>query len=938
MDVKSYQLDNGLTVWLNEDHTQASVFGAVVVKAGAKDSPATGIAHYFEHIMFKGTDKIGTTDYNAEKVYLDSIAAKYDMLAQTADEAQRGEIQKEINRLSIEAARFVIPNEFSTLVSQMGGSGLNAGTGFDQTIYYNIFVPQYINQWLELNSERLINPVFRLFQSELETVYEEKNMYSDQPINLAFEKLIGRIFQPHPYQYPIVGLTEHLKNPKLSDMEQFYRDYYRAGNMGLILSGDFDTEAVMPVIKEKFGRVAAGSAPSKPVYEIPPFKGKETIRMLVPIPVVKIAALAWHGVPTGSPDEPALNVTMRLLSNSSGTGSLDLLGANGKLLAAQPANQAMSDAGVILTLIIPKLMFQSYDEAEKLVINEINHIKNGDFTDEALESAKLEMRREFETQLETSLNRAQMMFTVFAEGKDWNDYLAEMEAIAKLTRDDIVKVANSYLTADYLSVTKKTGSYDNEKVVKPDFAPIVPPNRNQSSTYAKKLVEEASANLAVRPRTIDFERDVESVKVAPLVTLYAKTNPINDIFRLQLSYRRGNLDDPMVNAMSGYLNDLPTDSLTYKEFKSGLQKLGATVYFGSHDHAFEVLITGFDENIEPTLQYVSHFMQRVQPDKNAHKRVVSAEKMNDKSSRNDPETIADALFQYVVHGKASDYFTLPSAKDIKKKGKEGLLDTFRKSIDTECDIFYSGKLSAADVSGLITRYFEPDKVSQQAAKPIRRMQQRYNKPVVFVIDNPKAKQSVIYSYTPAFAEMNKEFMCESGLFNTYFGGGMSSILFQEIREFRSLSYGASSQYNRPGIINGDKPSYMKCYLATQSDKTVDAISVLDSLLNDMPQRDASLLLAKQTLRNNISNACPSFRAIPAAIANMKRNGFSEDGNAIMLNALDGMDMQTVTGFHTRHIKGNTTCYIVAGNMKQVNMEQLKQFGEVRVVKVKEVFK
>lgn len=170
--VKELKLSNGMTVWLNEDHSQPKVFGAVVVKAGAKDCPNTGIAHYFEHIMFKGTDKIGTTDYAKEKVWLDSIATQYDLLAKTKDEQQRLEIQKHINQLSIKASDYAIPNEFPRLISKYGGSGLNASTSYDLTEFHNTFSPQYIEQWLWLNSERLIHPVFRLFQGELETVYE----------------------------------------------------------------------------------------------------------------------------------------------------------------------------------------------------------------------------------------------------------------------------------------------------------------------------------------------------------------------------------------------------------------------------------------------------------------------------------------------------------------------------------------------------------------------------------------------------------------------------------------------------------------------------------------------------------------------------------------------------------------------------------------------
>ena len=255
LEVKELTLSNGMTVWLNEDHSQPKVFGAVVVKAGAKDCPNTGIAHYFEHIMFKGTDRMGTIDYAAEKPWLDSISAQYDLLSKTKDDAERTRIQMHINELSLKAADYAIPNEFNRLISKYGGSGLNAGTGHDLTYYHNSFLPQFIEQWCWLNSERLMRPVFRGFQSELENVYEEKNRSADA-MGDALDKVLKAVFKTQPYAYPIIGSTENLKNPRLSDMAAFYKKYYVASNMGLILCGDIKPDSALTVLLEQtFGRV-----------------------------------------------------------------------------------------------------------------------------------------------------------------------------------------------------------------------------------------------------------------------------------------------------------------------------------------------------------------------------------------------------------------------------------------------------------------------------------------------------------------------------------------------------------------------------------------------------------------------------------------------------------------------------------------------------------
>ncbi len=460
--VKEYKLSNGLTVWLNEDHSQPKVFGAVVVKAGAKDCPDTGIAHYFEHMMFKGTDQIGTVDYEAEKLLLDSIAGKYDELARTSNPEERKRIQSEINQISIRASEYVIPNEFDHLITRYGGSKLNAGTSYDFTVYFNTFSPQYMEQWAEINSERLRNPVFRLFQSELETVYEEKNMYTDRIGGQAIEKLTYRYFHPHPYAYPIIGSTENLKNPRLSEMRKFFETYYVASNMGLILSGDFHSSEVLPILEATFSKVRRGDPPTRPKINLPSFKGKETERIKLSIPFIKVLALGFRGVPANHSDEAALKIAVGLLNNENGTGFLDKLMVDRKLMAAIAMSESLNEAGVLGVGVVPKLLFQTYNAATRLVWREIERVKAGDFSDEMFNSLKLESVRSYNASLEDISSRAQTMMRLYSQGISWEEYVMDLDRINALTKDDVVNAARRYFTDDHLYVTKKTGKYPKD--------------------------------------------------------------------------------------------------------------------------------------------------------------------------------------------------------------------------------------------------------------------------------------------------------------------------------------------------------------------------------------------------------------------------------------------------------------------------------------------
>ena len=427
LQVKELQLSNGMSVWLNEDHSQPKVFGAVVVQAGAKDCPNTGIAHYFEHIMFKGTDEIGTVDYAKEKPWLDSISAAYDRLAATTDVAQREAIQKDINRLSQKAGEYAIPNEFNSLISRYGGSKLNAGTSFDFTFYHNIFTPQFMEQWCWLNSDRLINPVFRMFQGELETVYEEKNMGSDQIMTAMRENIFSELFGTQPYAYPIIGSTENLKNPKLSDMKKFYEQYYVGCNMGLVLSGDFDAESIMPLLERTFGRIPRGTMPSHPKSPLPDITQERTVELKLPIPIVNMEALVFKAPTDFEPDANALKIATSILSNGN-AGMLDSLMNDGQMMAAAISPVSLNDAGVAMMMLVPNLLSKTA-KAEQACLNQFQRVFNGDFDDKLIEVQKRSIRNEALRELETIDDRGLQMVMVMSSGHKWQDYIDKVNAI-----------------------------------------------------------------------------------------------------------------------------------------------------------------------------------------------------------------------------------------------------------------------------------------------------------------------------------------------------------------------------------------------------------------------------------------------------------------------------------------------------------------------------
>ena len=936
LKVKEYRLENGLTVWLNEDHSQPKVFGAVVVKAGAKDCPDTGIAHYFEHMMFKGTDRIGTLDYESEKVLLDSIAMKYDELAMTEDTAARARLQKEINELSIRSSEYVIPNEFNRLINRFGGSGLNAATSYDATIYFNTFSPQYMVQWAEINSERLINPVFRLFQSELETVYEEKNMYGDFIGDQVMDTLMARYFGPHPYAYPIIGSTKNLKNPRLTEMHKFFEDYYVASNMALILSGDFDAQQVMPILEKAFSRIRSGNAPKQEKVMLPPFNGRETMKVKFPIPFIKAMGLGFRGVSANHEDQVALNIAVNLLNNANGTGYLDKLMVEHKLMGALAINESMNEAGILAVAIMPKLLIQSDSSAEKMVWDEINRVKNGDFSDEMFNSLKLEQKRQYASSLENIDSRATIMMNLFSQGKSWNDYLNEVARIESITKEDVVRVAQKYFSNNYLCVTKSTGKYPKDNLPKPAFSPVVPRNADASSSYAKQL--EKIPEQQVAPRIIDFEKDVKTSKLTPLVTLYTTPNPLNDIFTLNISYGIGALEQPELMQLTNYLQLLGTESLSFEQFRSRLQSIGSTLAFDVTPDAFVMKVTGFDNHIDETMELVGDFIRHAKADDKKLRQIVDDAKVSEKAFFKSGDNVASALLEQVKYGDQSRYLRKLSLSQIKKlKGKD-MLAIYDKVRSVQCDLHYCGTLPVEKVIGTIRQHLPLERTTVASNSPYYRELKQYDRPTVFFIDMPDMAQSIVYGYVKGDPVDDKASRHASQLFSVYFGGDMSSLMFQEIREFRSFAYRTSGRYQLPNHAHKGTAGSFTAMLSTQSDKTLDALGVLDSLIREMPLKPERVEAVKQTLVNRINNDYPPFRNLSEKVASARMEGFDRDPAEEFLRDIATMDMQDISRFYQEQISGRPVVYVIAGNRKHIDMKKLAEYGTIIKVKKKDIYK
>ncbi|MDO5321987.1 MAG: insulinase family protein [Bacteroidia bacterium] len=934
LKVKTFTLSNGMEVWINEDHSQPKAFGAVVVRAGAKDCPGTGIAHYFEHIMFKGTEKIGTTDYAAEKPYLDSIADLYDQLAVAETDSVRAVIQMEINRLNIAASDYAIPNEFNNLISACGGSNLNAYTSQDITVYHNQFLPSFFEQWAELNSERLIDPVFRLFQSELETVYEEKNRAESNELSAFSMMISSEGFKGTPYEYPVIGTTANLKNPQLSHMKAFFDKYYVASNMGLMLTGDVDAERAIPILEKTFGRIRSGNI-DKPASAMKiQYAGKKEVEALAKIPMIKLRALCYRGPSKKDEDCLPLSLLAFMLNNSEGIGLLDELTTGRKLMGAicMYPDLAFEDAAIFPILIMPKLLFQSNKRAESMVVKVLDRVKKGDFSDEYFESCKQTFKRHLITKTEGISGRMNEMVNAFAEGKDWESVLSAPDRIDALSKDDIIALANKYIGEDYLCITKKFGNPEKDDLQKPLYKKVSPKNNGVSSKYADAI--KITASQVQLPRvSLDYESAADIKQISGNVKLYTVANELNDVFNLKISYPVGTAECPASERVVEYLNLLGTKSMTYDEHRSRLQSLGGSVGFSVDRQGLNVIVSGFDGNFEETLSLVADLMDKPNSDKEKVAIIKENDLANQILAKRDIGEIMSALFQKIAYGEDSYYL-----KDKGKISDKVLMETWDHIQSMELDIHYSGSIPTDSLANIIRGYEFINKASQAHPYYIDRRVALNGEPGVYFVNKSRATQSRIYALVLGDKIEDTKGRFSSYAFADYMGGGMGSVLFQEIREFRSMAYSTGAAVYKPEYCHKSiDPTYFYAYVSTQSDKTIDAMTVVDSLIRNVPLSESRAKMTVSNLWFERVNSYPDFRRTSTTIANGKREGWSSDPADYLYDLLEYYSIADVEQYWKDNISGHNIVWAVVGDNKKIDMEALSKFGPVYILTAKNIF-
>ncbi|MEZ7527867.1 M16 family metallopeptidase [Cloacibacterium normanense] len=925
-----YTLKNGLTVILSPTNKDPRIQAYVAIKAGSKTDPATntGLAHYLEHMLFKGTDKYGSLDWSKEKVELEKIDALYEQYNSTKDEVQRKAIYKKIDSVSGVAAKYAIANEYDKMMSAMGAQGTNAFTSFEQTVYTDDVPSASLDKYLAVQAERFRNPVLRIFHTELEAVYEEKNRTLDNDGRKVSETLFSNLFQKHNYGLQTtIGTVEHLKNPSLIEIRKYFNKYYVPNNMGIILSGDFNPDEVIAKVDKAFSYMQP-----KP-FDKYTFQPEDAITAPIVKEIVGPDAenlTIGYRLP-GNKDKDALlaDLVGQILTNGR-AGLLDLnLVKKQKLLRASAFTYSLIDYGILYLSAAPT-SGQSLEDVKALVLNEIENLKKGNFDDQLITSIINNIKKNKIYETEKYGDRASVLMDAFTSELDWRDQVAYVNDLSKIKKEDIVAFANKYFGDNYVAVLKRKGeSPATVKIEKPSITPVET-NPDKQSLFVKTINEMPAT--AAKPVFLDYKKDIQKSKLGKAEVLYVP-NKDNDIFRLSYRYKIGSLNDKKQGLASQYIQFLGTDKMTAEEISKAFYKIACSFNVSTGEEYTTVNIEGLQENFENAVKLYEEVVNNVKADDKALAALKARLNKARKDAKANKGAILQGLTSYALYGSENKFNNVLTNEELNAVTAQELVDRIKNLNNYEQTVIYYGPTPVYNVvSQLKTLHQVPANFA--VAAPAKTFKQEV----------PAKNQVLFADYDMVQAETrwirntetyNPEKTTMVNVFNNYFGGGMGSLVFQTIRESKALAYSTYGYYVQPQ--KKDQDYYLLGYVGSQADKFNDATVAMNELLTKMPELPKNLELAKNQVKKDIQTERITQDGIIYNYLNAKNLGLTDDIRKKMYETVDKITMADVKKFHQNYFSGKPYTYAIVASEKRVSMDDMKKLGEVKKLSLEEIF-
>lgn len=925
--VRVYTLKNGLKVFLAKNDDAPKIQTYIPVRTGSNNDPAdnTGLAHYLEHMMFKGTSKIGTANWAKEKPLLEEISSLYEQHKAEQDPEKKKALYKKIDEISQEASKYAIANEYDKAISSLGASGTNAHTWLDETVYKNNIPNNELEKWLKVEKERFSELTLRLFHTELEAVYEEFNRAQDNDSRLVNYELMDALFPKHPNgQQTTIGKSEHLKNPSMVAIHKYFDEYYVPNNYAMVLVGDLDFDKTIKLIDQYFGDFKYKELPKKEVITEEPMT--EIVERTVKSPSTERLQLAWRTDSYGTENARLAEIVGNILTNSGDSGLMDTkINQTQKALRAVAYESAFKNYGSFSMIIVPK-NDQTLDEAKKLLLEQIDLVKKGEFQEWLIPAIINDMKIQRMKTLETADGLATSLYGTYINGRTWEQELNEINEYEKITKADVVKFANDFFKNNYVVIKKEKGV--NDKLVRVENPGITPIklNREEQSPFLKSILAEKSSDI--KPEFVDFSKAIKTDKIGDKKASFVK-NKYNDIAEVYFIFPFGSDHDKHLGLATEVLQYLGTDTMSDEELKKEFYKLGISNNFRTSQDQLRISLSGLEENMPKAIALLKNWMQNAKPDQAIYEKNVNTILESREVAKKDKGRIMAALSNYAKYGKESRFTDVLSKKELESINSVEMTDKIKNLLKMPYEIFFYGQDFKA-----FTQYAKPFVEKETLKVPSKK-----------IYPEPATEGKVYFTnYDMVQTEMsriakgpnvNLKNFGKINVFNEYFGRGLSSIVFQEIRESKSLAYSAYVSYAANGELN--HPDYVTTYIGTQANKLPQAVNAMDELMAELPQIPAQFDNAKNAALKQISAGRVNRTNIYFNLLNLRKLGIDYDLRKDIYEEIQKLTLADLTDFYNSEMKPMKYNTAIIGKKENLDMAALNKMGEFQEVSLEEIF-
>lgn len=925
--VRIYTLKNGLKVFLAQNFDAPRIQTYIPVRTGSNNDPAdnTGLAHYLEHMMFKGTSRLGTQNWEKEKVLLDQISDLYEQHKAEQDPEKKKEIYTKIDEVSQEASQYAIANEYDKVISSLGASGTNAHTWFDETVYKNNIPNNELEKWLKVEKERFSELVLRLFHTELESVYEEFNRAQDNDSRLVNYELMDALFPTHPNgQQTTLGKPEHLKTPSMKAIHKYFDEYYVPNNYAMVLVGDLDFDETVRLVDQYFGAISYKELPKKtPIIEKPL---TEIVERTVKSPTTPRTQLAWRTDSYGSREAILADIIANILSNRGEAGLLDLnINQTQRMLWAQAFSVGLKEYGYFSIVAVPKEM-QTLNEAKEMVLEQIELLKKGDFPDWMLPAIINDFKLQRMKALETADGLATNLYDTYIKGRTWEQELSEMDEYSTVTKQEVVDFSNEFFKDNYVIINKEKGV--NDKLLRVDNPGITPIkiNREAQSEFLQEIVSEKTGDI--QPEFIDYQKEIKTTAVKDKKLNFVKNN-YNDIAQVHFIFPFGSDHDRDLGISTQILQYLGTEKLSPEDLKKEFFKIGISNDFKTNADQLLISLSGLEENLEQGVELLQHWMHNVQPDQEIYNQFVETILENREAVKKDKNRIMTALTNYTKLGEFSRFTDIISKEELESTNVEVFTDRMKKLFDYPYQVFFYGK-NFENFTNYIEKYIET--ASLQIPEPKKYPEPETKGNVYFMnYDMVQMEMSKIGRGN----EVNTANFGKINVFNEYFGRGLSSIVFQEIRESKSLAYSAYVSY--AANSESGHPDYITTYIGTQPDKLQIAVDTMSELMSELPEVTTQFENARNAALKQIASTRITRTTIFFNTLRLKKIGISHDFRKDIYQQIQSLRFDDVKQFYQTDIKPVHFNTAIIGKRENLNMEAVNQMGEFKELTLKDIF-